>query len=217
MIHETIQIYGTFLLVPCSESPYAAFIHALHECGHTGKAKEIFLNMERNVYIDEIRPNIECFQVHMLSALKSQDWRQVIEYHNRMVDAGISLDHNATLTVLLASCHVGTKEELLHRIEISVEHKAQFNFESFHLCLESLFPTIHQECDTSIDRIRLSFRLLGEKQSNLREECIKLIRSLRLAELEDGRKASSKLSSPSSDVLWRQVMIDLGHLSRKLS
>jgi hypothetical protein len=182
------------------------------------EASDIIEKMEKNEYGDDIQPNAHCYQVYMLSSLKHEEWSQVIDCSARMIEMGITLDDTTTRCVLLASSHIGV-DEMLQRVQVLVNNNVQFNLETFHLCLECLFPIIYQECTEfpSIHHIRHWFRLLSENHPDLREESITLIKSLRLAEIEDGRKLPSRttVANDKRIVLWQQVMRDLLFLYHK--
>jgi hypothetical protein len=118
--------------------------------------------------------------------------------------------------VLLASSHLG-KHEFLRQVQVSVSNKDHLNFEMFQLCLEILFPSFFPNNFEimSMDHIRAIFRFLSENTPHLRDDAVALIRSLRIAEVEDKRK-QTKLSEAERQELWRDVHENMLHLASKI-
>jgi len=175
--------------------------------------------MLQNEYADQIHPNTSCFASCILSAIEAGAWHQVLELNTKMLGAGLRPDAAAFQGAILACSQLGDQSRVIEEIEAAIRADAAVDLDGFLLCASLLLPMVDTE-SRNIEEIRLKLRRTMDRCPEIKEEATQLIRSLRLADIESGRKPSGIKSISEivvqREILWRQVMENTVNLSRKI-
>ena len=198
-----------------TEHTYAAFIHALAVGNHPDEAIKVLDAMIYDEYEDGVKPRSSCFSACMLSALKAKDYHSVIALNSKMMDSGIKPDNQSYFGVVLASTRLGDRKAALKAAESALESKLPIGHDGFDLMCKALLPNNFNFGDGSIDSIRRSLRQMGLDNSRLTVEANKLIRSLRMVEVEERRPAQAK-NAEKAQKLWHDCLEDLCTLAHKV-
>ena len=176
----------------------------MHCLARNGNFDEAYGMLEA---MDEVQPGVSCYNAILLAHLRSRSWDDAIQLQARMNESGITPDASTAHGLLLASYGIGGKEQMLTCLKDLVEAEVQMGPEAFHLASKILLP---KKSNGGAADVRGALRDVADTVPQMRSVAVDLIRSMRIAEVDQKRKASklqpTELLDQKRNASWRQVM-----------
>lgn len=145
--------------------------------------------MKLGLHGDDVQLGTSCFNALVLSYVRSEQWESALALYEEMESLGVPLDSSTVQGFLLASYRSGGKGSVISTIEDLLRADTAMGAPSFDLALKMLAP---KDVVESTDR-RQTLRAMGEEIPTLRSSTLNLIRSIRIAEVEDRRNPNPNL------------------------
>ena len=202
---------------PC-EVTCGAVILSLAHSNRTAEATAFFEDVSWGRFSKDLKPGLACYNGYMLSLMKMKAWGDVLSIQQSMREAGISPDPSTFHGVLIASMRSGGKSVVLSVVEDAVKNGMKINRECIDLIMRGLLSDLNLRAN-AIPATRETLRALLDERDGLQNEYLDLIRTLRIAELEDSREASYLIRAEQIKVkqecAWQAVLNSLVNLAKK--
>jgi hypothetical protein len=191
--------------------------------GHLDAARELLQDMESGVI--GVSPGPTCYDGFILACARNGAWDDVLAAFDTMKILDVSISSASSHGIVLAAAKIGGRSEVKKYIESFVELNSQLYGDGALLALRILLDGIIRRSEVdddelSLDTIRERLRVLSTHNPSLQCECLRLIRSIRMAESEESRYNESDCDKkqkflPRSDLsdrrhkAWQAVLNDL--------
>lgn len=198
------------------EEVYGAVIHSLAVSKRGADARNIFESMSDGDYEDGVLPGTACYDAVLLSFLQEGDWEQALELHGKMKASGISQTPATFQGALIASHKIGELEKAVHAINEALSSEVQLDQSCCELAMRILLRTLFHH--KSISETRLKLREICEEDRAVHPSCLDLLRSLRVAEVEEKRLPNNALTAAMvaqrRQKAWRDTLFSLVQFAR---
>ena len=207
----TLNAMGVRGLVPSDEA-FGAVIHSLALAKNPSEALQLFKEIENGEFGDA-KPGLSSYNSKMLALMQLKAWQDVIELQREMKQAGLPSSSVAFHGVILASMRLGDEGSVVEAIEDAIKLGVSLNHSCFDQSLKCLFPDLVVD-RPSIPEIRLRLRERVDTASNdeLGKAYLNLLRSLRVAEVEEEREVHRNVRQADIDTR-RQTAWEKAHAS----
>ena len=158
--------------------------------GRSGEVRELFDSMDIGLDEDAVKPGLSCFNALLLSHVRAREWNDALAIHETMRLSKVTPGPSTIQGLLLASHRIGGKIQVQALLKDLWASKAQMDRVTFQLAMKMLVPGINR---TTSD-VRQAIRSIGEERPELRTVSLDLIKSMRIAEVEQQRKTTAGLS-----------------------
>jgi len=186
-------------------------IHAYAVAKQPEKAREFVESMKSNSFDDGITPGQHCYDALILAQVRGRAWEEALITFESMKDSGIAPSPPTYYGLLLASFERGGRCRTKSFVEELVGKEAEVNQKGCTFAIKILITDLEQ-IKTTAD-MRKALRELGEQDPSMREAALSLSRSLRMAELEEGRQHTKAVSdkdiSRRRTEAWQRVLENL--------
>jgi pentatricopeptide repeat protein len=176
-------------------------MHCLATNGSSDEAYGLLESMEDG------QPGISCYNAILLSHLRSRSWDDAIRLRDRMKASGITPDASTAQGLLLASYGIGGKDQTQICLEDLLDAEVQMGHETFQLASKILLP---KKSNGGSSDVREALRDVADTVPHMRHVALDLIRSIRIAEVDQKRQPSkrqpTKMLHQKRNASWRQVM-----------
>lgn len=162
----------------------------------------------------EVGPAI--YDGYVLACVRSQQWDDIMELFHRMKSQNLySPSAPTSHGILLARRRQGaTKDEIEALVDDLINFGAQFN-RDFALLSASILLSHLCGDGKSVSSVRTKLRSnLPKPEGRRKEYIVQLIRSLRIAEMEEQRNVQSTSSSEPGSELWGKVINDIMQVAK---
>jgi pentatricopeptide repeat protein len=187
---------------------FGAVLHSFAVSGRPEEAHELFRSMDSDEDGFEVKPGISCFNAILLTHVKAHSWDEVISVCETMQEKEITANPQTIQGLALAYYRKEGRVGAMSFLEKLSVSKATVDETTFKLAVRLLLPEI--DASTSIDDIRKQIRELGESDPQLRDAAISLIRSVRVAHIEQNRPGGEKhpveRAQSRQDEAWKSVL-----------
>jgi pentatricopeptide repeat protein len=189
-----------------SEDLYGAVLRALIDADRQEEAELLFQSMESGENNIIVKPSMSSHEAMLDGLIRGGDWKGAMELHYRMQEKGIPSSPQAVVGLLQAHAALGGKDAVVTAVrQLLKNNKIRFGEEPFRLISTTLLPDLEVE---SFDAFRQLVRRMGEENPKMRDSSLKLVRSLRVAQIESDRpttahKTASEIQAVQ-DKAWAQ-------------
>jgi hypothetical protein len=197
--------------------------YAFAVSSHLDAARELLQDMESGVI--GVSPGPTCYDGFILACARNGAWEDVLAAFETMKILDVSISSTSSHGILLAAAKMGGRNEVKRFVESFVSSNSELYGDGALLALRILLDGIvlRSEVDMdelSLDTIRERLRVLSQHNLSLQFECLRLIRSIRMAESEESRyneidTVKKQKFLPRSDLAdrrhkaWQVVLNDL--------
>jgi pentatricopeptide repeat protein len=166
--------------------------------------------MERKENGIDVSPGPSSFGAMMLSAIRSHSWDKAITVYEEMKEKGIVVSPHVLQGLIMAHSRKSGRSGTMSVVESILQtDKTQITESTFRLISKVLF----KEVQSNLDDFRRDLRGLGEKDHDLRDVTLNLIRSIRVAEIESNRSPTPQNTTKEiqqvQDKAWLSATKDL--------
>ena len=191
-----------------SEESYSAVVHSLVSQNRQAEAEALVCSIESREDGMDAPPGPSVYDALALGHVEVQDWDAVIEMYERMKGQGVSIGPRMLEGLVFAHLHGGGKQAVVSVVDdILQNERARIQNETFQLVAEVLFEDMDLD---SFDTFRQQVRSVGEQDPALRDSSLKLVRALRVAEIEAERPISRHKSEEDMETIrahaWKDAM-----------
>jgi pentatricopeptide repeat protein len=170
------------------EELHGAVLRALIDSDRQGEAEMLFQSMESGDNYISATPMASSHDAMLVGRVRSGDWNGAIEFHSRMQEKGIPTSPQTVVGLLQAYAGMGGKNSVVAAVrQLLKDDKVRFGEEPFRLLSTTLLPDLETN---SFDAFRKVVRKMGEENPKLRDISLKLVRSLRVAQIESDRPST---------------------------
>jgi pentatricopeptide repeat protein len=174
--------------------------------GRSDEARELFDSMDSRLDEDAVKPGLSCYNALLLSHVRAGEWNDALAVHETMRQSKVTPGPSTIQGLLLASHRIGGKIQVQALLKDLWTAKAKMDRATFQLAMKMLVPGINRKTGD----VRQAIRSIGEERTELRTVSLDLIKSMRIAEVEQQRKTTSGLSGEDvqqrRDESWRLAM-----------
>jgi hypothetical protein len=178
-----------FVQISNSEDCFGALFYAYAMSHQLDAARKLLQEMESGTF--DVSPGPTCYDGFILACARNRAWSDILSAHDQMKRLNVPVSSASSHGILLAAVKNGNRAEVKAFVESFVASNAQLYGDGALLALRILLDNIiHRNDDTdelSLDTIRERLRILSHHSPTLQSECLRLIRSLRMAESEESR------------------------------
>jgi pentatricopeptide repeat protein len=153
-----------------------------------------------------VTPGVSCYNSILLAHVRTRGWDDAIQVRETMKAQGIAINSQTIQGLVLAHNHKGGRPDVVSFLETLLGSKASIDESTFRLLVRVLLPQV----DGNTEDMRKRVREIGETKPELRDASLNLIRSVRVAEIEQNRP--SPKNRPSSEInprieeAWNSVL-----------
>ncbi len=193
-----------------TEELIGTVLHSLVAAGKVEDARKIFDSMTKG--IEKLpAPNVTSFNAILAASINAREWDEVIELYGRMKEKGVHPNPQTIQALMLAHLNRDGKTGISSLMKKLLAERAPMDQNTFQLASRIVLPTINGE---NIDEIRNKARQVGEKEPRLRDASVKMIRSIRVAQVVQKKlqaKAVNTLGTkyPQPNEEWVNAFSDL--------
>jgi pentatricopeptide repeat protein len=177
--------------------------------GRSDEAEELFDAMETGGAGDGVKPGLSCYNAILLSRVRSRTWEDALSVYEAMKQSAIEPDPSTVQGVILASYRMGGKEHVQFFLKEMLSSKARLDKGTFELAAKILLPVVKGNTSD----VRKKLREICDQTPSLRSVSLDLMRSIRIAEVEQERQASEVLRieeiQQKREESWHCAMIHL--------
>jgi hypothetical protein len=168
------------------------------------KARTLLEEMESGTC--PVLPGMTCYDGFILACARCRAWDDIITAYRTMQYMNVPLSPASSHGVLLAAAKVGHRSEVKKYIEQFVSSNVQLYGDGAILALRILLNGVitgrnDNQNGLSLDELRERLRILGQTNVRVQNECLQLIRSLRIAESEEARHVCYNQTNNNSNNL----------------
>lgn len=172
---------------------FGAVLHSLAVNGRYDEAKELFQSME-NLQEGFVGPVASCYNAMLVLYIQGRKWNEAIAVYDKMQARQVPPNPQTIQGLLLAHRQRSGKDGAVKFVQSVVEKQVPIDEATFKLASKMLVPELTNE---NMDEFRKGIRAIGEEKPILREASLNVIRTARIAEVEDQKKASKSLHDSS--------------------
>ena len=186
----------------------------LHSCGSSvERAVDIFESLSNEDL--SLRPGAACYGAMMSICMRNNQYEDALTWYDRMRELGVKLQPEFTVDWLVASYNTRGVEDtrrilssLVDDIEIGADRNLGFEVLRLFLPLQQ----VNIRLDDDLDNIRNQLRGCAELSPSeaTRDWLIDIVRSLRLAEMEDNRTVTFSLQenelATRKSIAWKKAI-----------
>jgi pentatricopeptide repeat protein len=192
------------------EESYGALLYAYAVAKQLDGARTLLQSMESGEVA--VRPGPMCYDGFILACVRSQAWDDAVAAYKTMQKSEVTPSPAACHGILLAASRRGGRSEAKTCLEGFAASGAQLHGDGALLAVKTMLPTVGDALVT-MSSIRDHLRECSKKDVVLQPESLNLVRSLRVAELEEERQPSLGLSMGVLEnrrkVAWQNVLKDV--------
>lgn len=159
-----------------------------------------------------IQPGPTCYDGFILACVRCQAWDDAAATYQSMKEFGVVPSPVACYGILLAAFRRGGRSEAKTYLEGFGASGAQLHGDGALLALRTMLPEIG-EGEVTLADVRDHLRAVNDKDEVIQNKTLNLVRSLRVAELEEQRQVSVGLKMDvllnRRRVAWQNVLKDL--------
>lgn len=204
------SLNSLLLLLLHSENLFGAVMRGLAISGKMAEAQELLFSLESGESPSEVKPWVSCYTAILLGHVKERSWDSAIEVFELMQEQNMPVTPETVQGLVLAHKSKGSVSAVVSFLNTILDTNATIDERTFKLLVRLLLPEISSTTESSTEDIRRQLRLLGEKNPSLRVAALKLIRSVRRAEVEQNRSYSGVQDTESRiDSAWHEVLVDI--------
>ena len=198
---------------------YGAVLHSHASAGKFDEAETLFNGMISNVREKQEvegggagppRPGLTCYNSMQLVHLRSREFDKVLKLYHEMKELNIGTDASTGQAMILASYGIGGRDQTKECIQELLDSNVTMDQGSFELAYKILITTRGANTAPTTTDIRQALRNVMDTIPQLREVALNLNRSIRVAEVEEGRVPRQSLSieilQQQRDAAWHDVM-----------
>jgi pentatricopeptide repeat protein len=185
---------------------FGAVLHSLATSGRHDDAHELFRSLNYGETDLAVTPGVSCYNSILLAHVRTREWDDAIQVRETMKAQGIAINPQTIQGLVLAHNHKGGRSDVVSFLETLLGAKASIDESTFRLLVRVLLPQV----DGNTEDMRKRVREIGETNPELRDASLNLIRSVRVAEIEQNRP--SPKNRPSSEInarieeAWNSVL-----------
>ncbi|KAL3911672.1 MAG: hypothetical protein SGARI_001535 [Bacillariaceae sp.] len=155
----------------------------------------------------DVTPGTSCYDALLVGRVRSHDWEAAIGIYDTMKERGVSIGPQTIQGLVLAHQQIGGKEAVVSAMEevLRNDKGAKIRNGVFQLIAQLLFENMDLQ---SFDTFRQPVRAVGEQDPQLRDSSLRLVRSLRVAEIETDRPSSKHKSEAEMETIQDKAWID---------
>ena len=180
----------------------------LVKAGRRDEALQILESMKAGLFGDRASPGVTAYNALVMSHILSSEWNDALLVYEAMRNLNIAPDKTTLQGLLIACRQIGDISRTQSLLRLLLESNTTMDKQSFDLCLKILMPK--QVRASSLEQVRARLRAFGTQNSKFKQASINLGRSLRMAEVEDERQESDRLSKQDlkdrREKAWRDVL-----------
>jgi pentatricopeptide repeat protein len=197
---------------------FGAVLHSLVVDGKADEARILFRSMEDHE-TNLPNPDVSSYNAILVSHIQAREWDQAISLFDAMKEKGVAMNSQTFQGLLLAHVSRGGSEGAYAFLESMLRIQAPVDESIFHLASRIILPALGGN-DT--DEIRSKARKMGEEEPRLRDASVKVIRSARVAEVEDKKlkakqSGTNRLGKFDAGESWKRALSDLLDFSREVA
>jgi pentatricopeptide repeat protein len=167
------------------EELYGAVLHSLVTNDRKEDAEKLFQSMEKKENGIDVLPGPSCFGALILSSIRRRSWDEAISVYDRMREQGVVASPQAVQGLIMASSQKNGQSGVMSIVESFVQTgEVQITESTFRL----ITRTLYKEVQGPLHDFRRDIRNIGENDPSMRDVCLNLIRSIRVAEIESHRQ-----------------------------
>jgi hypothetical protein len=164
-----------------------------------------------------VTPGPTCYDGFILTCAQNRAWDDILAAHETMQLLNVPLSPASCHGILLAALKLGDRLLVKQYVEAFVSSNAQLYGDGAVLALRILLDGVisrgeGDNGELTLDTVRERLRILGQSEPSLVNECLHLIRSLRMAESEESRHLGLN-GNKNTRVLPLSVLLDRRHVA----
>jgi hypothetical protein len=144
--------------------------------------------------LQDVRPGPSCYDGNILGCVRSQSWNDAISTYDNMKLSQVVPSPAACHGILLAHARRGGRVDVQTCLEDFISLGAQLRIDGLLFALSMLVPEMELKERVDMESVRHYLRSICEKDMTLKRNGLNLMRSLRIAELEEQRTETPGLS-----------------------
>lgn len=191
----------------------AGFVKA----GKRDEALQILESMKSGAFGDGVVPGVTVYNAVLLSHVAAGEWSEGLAVYDAIRDLGIAPDKTTTQGLLIASSRLGDKPRTLALARELFESSVSMDKQCYEHCLKILLPK--QVRANSVAEVRKKLRKYGIENARFKDVSTSLSRSLRIAEVEEERQVTERLSeidlNERREKAWRDVLDNMLEFSQQ--
>jgi pentatricopeptide repeat protein len=206
-----IVLGSLYIYLNFREELYGAVLRCLVESDRQEDAEKLFQSMEKGQNRMNVLPSSYSFDALILGRIRNCDWDGATDLYDQMKKRGIFASSQAVEGLLLAHHQIGGPEAVMGAVQslINDSNNARLGESSFRLLCKVLLPPDLEHDEHSFDNFRQKIRSIGEgKDSDLRDPSLKLVRTLRIAEIESDRPRSYHKTATAMQEIQDKAWVD---------
>jgi len=191
------------------DEAYGAVIYSYAIAKQFEKARSTLLSMESGEL--GVRPGPSCYDGFLLACILNRSWEDAITAYKRLKDSGIIPSPIANHGALISTHRLGGRPKTRAFLEDLLSEGGELNHYSSVLAVKIMLPEVVDQGVKTIYELRNELRKIKEKgETPIGKASLNLVRSLRVAELEEERQAGRGLKMSEIEkrrkVAWRGVL-----------
>ena len=193
-----------------SEELYSDVLRTMAAAGNYEEMEELFQSMQTGTE-DGIEPGISSYDAVISARIQEQNWDKVFALYDEMKEREVRPSSYTIKGLLTANNEKEGRNSVASALESLLLSSAQFDESAFRLASKILF----QDVDNNLDDFRKIVREIGERNQELRDSSLDLVRSIRSAEVESSRPSKqpngseNQGSQHAAEEAWRQAISNL--------
>ena len=195
-----------------SDELFGAVLHSLFIDDKTDEAFAIFRRMECSEEESFPIPLAASYNAVLASHIREQKWESAISIEDQMKASGVTFNSRTVHGLMLAYLGRGGTKSVAPFLRDLLSTEPPIDQRTFLLAVRVVLPKVGT---SSIDEFRATIRKMGEEDPSLRNASLKLIRSARVAEMEErklGRQNPPNVgvrARSEADGFWRTALTEL--------
>lgn len=189
-------------------------LQSLVSSGKPDDARELFdAMMEGTKQLPT--PNVTCYNAILVAAINARNWDGALSIVDSMKENGVLPNTQTTQGRLLAHVNkfgTGNVAAFMHQL---LAERAPMDQATFTMAFRVLLPSSNGK---DINDIRKKARAMGEEEPRLRETSLKMVRSIRAAEIlcAKARNPQGNLPTPDTSEPWMAAFSDLLEFTQQI-
>jgi pentatricopeptide repeat protein len=164
----------------------------LIKAGKREEALQIIQSMTAGEFGDGVVPGLNVYNAMVMSHVVSSEWHDALSVYDTIRQLNITPDKTTLQGLLIACNRIGDRARALDLLTEFLQGNMTMDKICFEHCLKVLIPK--EVRASSIGDVRARLRAYGTRHSAFKQSATNLSRSLRLAEIEDDRQESERIS-----------------------
>ena len=172
------------------------------------EALQILKSMTNGVYGHGIVPGVNVYNALVMSRVVSGEWHDALLVYDTMRKLNVTPDKTTMQGLLIACNRIGDRTRTLGLVTELFASKMTMDKHCFDHCLRVIMPK--EVRASSLGEVRTKLRTYGTRHSRMKQASTSLGRLLRIAEVEEERQESGRISERDiqerREKAWRDVL-----------